>query len=433
MALPTDDNGGASREAVIPSSKIVTMIANGNGQTGRPRTSSISETANGDEGLRMPSGLQNGGTRINGELGQSSVSAPFDTTAGDDDSAKVGEKSNPALDHDASTGQTKSLQNQDYHGEIEETDAPEQSGSTEKSISNGVEDQEESPSQEVLVHDIDGSCIATSPKESAPTQTIDDTNAAEGDLPDHATDENSSRGDLPGHSSSVTGGCRARAHNLDEPTLKALREYLKSKKYSDQPLDEEKVMEITINTHRNATDRTRYRRNLVEDFEVIGDRDNVYDLIYQEEEYYSMASKFFKDLVHGASPSRENLVMDSKTLAWLKRACGLQKPQDPLDQNLDYFSDSDDGEPVATGRRLTRGVKKERRKERIRKETEGISIFMEAIEDIERERKQSFKSKIQSVSKPFRCCITGQQAVRSYLSFLSDISPCHEALLFRRR
>ena len=282
--------------------------------------------------------------------------------------------------------------------------------------SNGEEDRKESSRQEIRA-DENGSSTSSN-------QSIDGADsAAEDDVPDNATEENSSRGDTAPHASH---GSRARTNNsLDENTLSALREYLLSKEYSI-PLDEEKVMEFTTTTHRTATDRTRYRRNIAEDFEVSVNRDSLYDQIYHEEECIAMASRFFKDLVQGVSTKLQDIDLDSRTLTWLKRACGLQKTHNRLDHNVGYSSgDSEEGENVATGRRLTRGVKKERRKERLRKESEGISIFMEAIQEIERERKQPFRSNMQSVSIIIfvflpECRSLGKKAVFSLSGFSTD-------------
>jgi hypothetical protein len=427
MELSADENGGDSRDETSP--KVATLSILSEEQTGRPQNGE-SDTTNGAVALPMSSSPNDGATSMEEKANMASESPPPDTRGPDTGDAvdpEVGEQARIEQVGETSHKQSQELPNEGSNGKIEEvsdkeleasntpkisesddkeleasntpkiseSDDKEQEASNKPKISNGVE-RNESPSQEIA--DKDGGSVDSSQKESA-RRSIDWTDtAAEDDLPGNATDGNSSRGDQP-HAGSSLNGSRARTNNLDESTLTTIRDYLISKDYAAQPLEEEKVMEFTITTHRNATDRTRYRRNLAEDFEVSRGRDNVYDLIYQEEEYFSMASNFFKDLVNGASVKEGGFGLDSRTLTWLKRACGLQKPHDPLDQNLDDFSDdSEEVEPVATGRRLTRGVKKERRKEKMRKETEGISIFMEAIQEIERERKQPFKSNIQSVS-----------------------------------
>lgn len=400
MELSIDEDCAAGREET-PSPTVVAESVHDDEKTGRPPPNNNYKNNKAD-----------GETGKEDGVGISPVSAPSNSDDGDADRAVDDEEAGVEHVHDAVHEQTEELELPEKisNGKIEKLDEIKQNGThttkKEPEMSDGVEEHKES-SQEEAPHDNDdgdgdGGSVDSkgSHKESAPQSIDGNDTAADDDLPDNATDENSSRGGFPQHTSgSLNGSRRARTNNyLDEPTLSALREYLKSKEYAALPLEEEKVMEFTMNTHRNATDRTRYRKNLVEDFQVLGDNDNVYDLIYQEEEYFAMASKFFKDLVQGAQMKAGDFDLDRRTLAWLQRACGLKKPHDPLDQNLDDFSDSEEGEPVATGRRLTRGVKKERRKERMRKETEGISIFMEAVVDLERERKQPFKSNVQSYS-----------------------------------
>jgi hypothetical protein len=91
--------------------------------------------------------------------------------------------------------------------------------------------------------------------------------------------------------------------------------------------------------------------------------------------------------------------MHSKTVNWVKRAAGLQRPYEKEQQP--YLSDSGEGKAEATDgapRRLTRGsartARDKRREERARQETEGVRAILEAIEELEKERGDSLpKSK----------------------------------------
>lgn len=175
-------------------------------------------------------------------------------------------------------------------------------------------------------------------------------------------------------------------YNSKEVTLKVLCDFLKSKECVAGYLDEEKIMGFTHSIHRDATDRTRLRKNLVEDFEALKDRDAVYDRIYKEEEQFALASHVFHELIEIAA-QKAAIKVDNRTVNWLKRASGLHKPNDPLlDQNHDYLSDLEEEGEEGPGRRVTRGAKKERQKQRMREQSEGLSIFIDAIKDIEIER-----------------------------------------------
>ncbi len=199
-------------------------------------------------------------------------------------------------------------------------------------------------------------------------------------MPFPAMDDNSSRSDFPSTSLSTLPRT-----NSEAATLKILSDFLTSQEGIAQHLDEEKVVAYTHSIHRDAKDRTRLRKNLVEDFEVLTDRDAVYDRIYSEEEHLATASHMFHEIVDFAS-LKAAVRLDSRTLKWLKRATGLHKNNNLLDQNNDGFSDLEEGETEGSARRMTRGVKKERQKQRMRKETEGLSIFIDVIKEIEKER-----------------------------------------------
>ena len=131
--------------------------------------------------------------------------------------------------------------------------------------------------------------------------------------------------------------------------------------------------------------------------------------MYGEEENYAFANEFFKHTVNESQDlaGGPRIQMHNKTVNWVKKAAGLQRPYDPLEhqQSLN-LSDSDEGETVepkaSPRRRLTRGMARntrvKRRQERIRKETEGINALAAAVQEIEEERGESFPSSKRFVS-----------------------------------
>jgi hypothetical protein len=195
---------------------------------------------------------------------------------------------------------------------------------------------------------------------------------------------------------------------LEDETLHVLRDYLKSGEFDRDTLEEEDVANFSITTSRYVKERTRYRQNLLED-SGMGDRETYYDRVYNEEEFYALANEFFKSVVTEAQTmasedGSKNIKMHSKTVSWVKRAAGLQRPYDPLEHPA-YMSESDEGETDAEDagpRRLTRGMARntrvKRREERWQKETEGLRALSDAIEGLEKERGEPFPESRRFVS-----------------------------------
>jgi hypothetical protein len=237
--------------------------------------------------------------------------------------------------------------------------------------------------------------------------------------------------------------------NLDDATLQTIKNYLKAGSVRES-LEEEEVVMTAIKTSLYANERTRYRQNLLEGSDMEEEK-TVYGRVYKEEENYALGNKFFKTVIDGsveqtgdAADAASNLsgysakpfLMDKRTVAWLKRAAGLQRPYDPLDQQT-YMSDEDEGETdvidskSAAPRRLTRGkarnIRVKRREDRIRQENQGLNALMEAITELEKERGPFPKSKrfVSSLHKNCRLCLN-RLYIRTNLMFPFFLlfSPC---------
>lgn len=207
---------------------------------------------------------------------------------------------------------------------------------------------------------------------------------------------------------------------LDNPTLQAIKTYLNRPHLWQDALEEEDVTNFSLKTSRYANERTRYRQHLLEDEDmVLGE--TFYDRVYREEESYALANDFFRNVVHEASllaqeEEDQQHVMEKRTINWLKKAAGLQRPYDPLDpqqqQQKAYGSDSGDelegagGIDETTGtapRRMTRGkarnIRVQRRLERIKQETQGLRDLVGAISELETERGEKFPESKRFVSR----------------------------------
>jgi hypothetical protein len=220
-----------------------------------------------------------------------------------------------------------------------------------------------------------------------------------------------------------------RRKNLNDPTLMAIENYLKSGKCFSDTLEYEEVAAFASKIHRYTVERTRGRQGMLFRDGTIqnGDDDNVkitpiisteedvaqeyeYHQIYQREEYYAVATKFSKTVIEGARDTEEpSFALHTKTTNWLKRAAGMHRQYDPYEKDDTqqkpsqpaYSDDSDEGEMEAawggvgalggSDRRLTRRsvkmTRKNRRLKRLEKETVNFRILAEVTRELAKQTK----------------------------------------------
>ena len=210
-----------------------------------------------------------------------------------------------------------------------------------------------------------------------------------------------------------TGGQQSSRRSLDDATLEAIKTFLQTEKGWKDHLDDEDVVSFSVQSSRYANERTRYRQNLLEGSDM-DEGETSFDRVYKEEENYALGNEFFKQVVRSSQSLAESSALSGKfqmhkrTVNWLKRAAGLQRPYDPLEHQGNQ-SDSDDVETDGGGdtapRRLTRGMVRntryKRRQEKIRQETQGIRDLLSAIEGLEIERGLPFETTSKLVSTKF--------------------------------
>lgn len=283
--------------------------------------------------------------------------------------------------------------------------------------------------------------------ESEKRSTLDETQEVVAEGGDDAVKESlstSAKEDSSGGSVVMIGGNDISKQppgkkNLNEPTLKVVQTYLLTGDFLNEPLEYEEVAAFDLKIHRYTDERTRLRQGLV--FSNTTNRgspvdtdtaeERLYDQVYEEEEFHAVAVDFTKTVAAEASDmAGSSFIMNTKTFNWLKKAAGLQraydpygppqtqppqhqlfKPIDPQHQNQSYSQtsnytfpdDSDDGEveapvegtdenggaPSRLTRRRVRMTRKRRRQERIEKETEGLRILSEVVQELEKELKSS--------------------------------------------
>jgi hypothetical protein len=231
--------------------------------------------------------------------------------------------------------------------------------------------------------------------------------------------------------------------NLNEPTLNAVQTYLLGGDFLNEPLEYEELTTFDLKIHRYTDERTRMRQGLLysnntNPGDVIDDVDTAderfYDQVYDEEEFHAVAVDFTKSVAAEASDrAGSSFIMHTKTYNWLKKAAGLHRAYDPYGppqtQPLPQYQlfvpidqrqhnrpnsqphnptsnnngtspyDSDDGEALEASpgmaggkndgapasrfaRPRVRMTRKRRRQERIDKDTAGLRILSEVVQEL---------------------------------------------------
>ena len=233
-----------------------------------------------------------------------------------------------------------------------------------------------------------------------------------------------------GSSTAKDGDDLPRKKNLDERTLRALENYLRSGDFlRTETLEYEDVAAYELKIHKYAMERMKKRQNMIlpeeidesshtknsfnslQQSELFPEEQWMYNQIYQEEEFFSISNVFAKSVaIEAADRETSSFTLHNKTFNWVKRAAGLSRTYDPYSQRRpnttsimtsragtaddDSDDETDEGGESDTGpsggRRLTRRrarmTRKKRREERLEKETEGLRILADVAKEMKKER-----------------------------------------------
>ncbi|VEU42303.1 unnamed protein product [Pseudo-nitzschia multistriata] len=244
--------------------------------------------------------------------------------------------------------------------------------------------------------------------------------------------------------------------NLNDDTLIAIQNYLKSGDFYNNTLEYEEVAYFSSKIHRYTIERTRGRQGLLfqdgtiqngDDLQgdiepiVITEEDAaeelVYNQVYQKEEFHAVAMEFSKAVMDGAlQMAKPTFVWHNKTANWLKRAAGMQRQYDPYETGENqqsrhlgstYSEDSDDGEgetangnsngggDIATKRVTRRRVKLtryKRRQERFQKENENFRIISEVALELSKQPRNTDDCSDVYMTNPIATEINGESLYR---------------------
>ncbi|KAG7341872.1 dienelactone hydrolase family protein [Nitzschia inconspicua] len=204
---------------------------------------------------------------------------------------------------------------------------------------------------------------------------------------------------------------RTAKKNLNEATLKALENYLKTGDFLNEPLEYEEVAAFNLKIHRYTEERTRMRQGLLFPDEAVkaeNAEELLYNRVYQEEEFHAVGNEFFKNVLSDAHDmAGPSFIIHNKTCNWLKRAAGMNRNYDPYGQSkhqqLSLSDDSDDDGDTVVGdessgapRRVTRTrirqSRRKRRQEKLEKETVGLRLLSEVAKELEKGQSKRFKA-----------------------------------------
>ena len=186
-------------------------------------------------------------------------------------------------------------------------------------------------------------------------------------------------------------------HHLNEDTLERLKDYLRSEKMRDT-LDEDAIAVRILRTDRAASDRARFHYDLCEDSEEEDDDIEIANRrAYQDAEEYTLALDFYKKTVAEAQSETADVVMDKRTLNWLRKAMGLHRRNDMwettgnhrgADKSHELSEESEEetgtkGRPRRLTRSIVRSTRIKRREERVSRENRGLDALVSAVTELE--------------------------------------------------
>jgi hypothetical protein len=169
----------------------------------------------------------------------------------------------------------------------------------------------------------------------------------------------------------LQGRLRKAPDDLDKATFQLFKEDLE-KNGTEGYLNDDEITAFMIRMNRVADQQAEYQGNIAADSD--GSNTTLFQEIIREEEDLAVGQAFFKDVV--ARIKREaSCDIDPRTVAWLRRACGLRRSM--VDAQLrETANEAGKGERAVKTRMSARQHK-------IQKRDEGIVTLAKALDDLE--------------------------------------------------
>ena len=186
--------------------------------------------------------------------------------------------------------------------------------------------------------------------------------------------------------------------DLDEPTLKAFKEFLG--RYKFDSLNEDEVMEDTLTTHKAANEKTRSILSELHADTYGSDDESVFEKCLQVEENHLIGQDFLREIVASigqttSGPVKKTnvinvqkggikVLVDQKTVGWIRRATGLHRNTSNAELTHKYAtirqeSKSETSSRIATRRLVNDGSVNNK------KRNSGLDIMSEAIAELEKD------------------------------------------------
>jgi hypothetical protein len=191
---------------------------------------------------------------------------------------------------------------------------------------------------------------------------------------------------------------RTNPTDLDDRTLRAVREYISRDRMLDTLQDDE-VTQFMVRMNRNSSRQADYQLHLV------GDSDESEATLFMEllaeEEDRSVSHEMFKTMVARLRREQKDAPLDPRTLGWIKRASGIHRPQvESLARQHAIETDTSRMMKTRTAARRSRA----------RKQDVGVSFLVEAMEGLDLELSLPAKPPAASKSAPAKPAATAAAA-----------------------
>lgn len=187
---------------------------------------------------------------------------------------------------------------------------------------------------------------------------------------------------------------------LNEDTMQRVRDYVTGDHWKkDQVLDDDEVIELMERLYATAHQRALRRRIVGMDQTdddtdqgvgggIDDDDSSVFESLFMEEEAHRIGHEFFSDMVDTLSTTSEGsgaVVLDGKTLNWIKRAVGLRHRSSGTIA-LSQASNENSSVQYESSRRIaTRRLGRESRAERLQDRKRGLDALSLAIGELEKD------------------------------------------------
>lgn len=192
------------------------------------------------------------------------------------------------------------------------------------------------------------------------------------------------------------------AADLDEPTMKAIKEFLSLHKFDS--LDDDEVIEETLSIIKAANEKARTFQSEHRSNKHGSDDDPIFEQCLQHEETHAIGQDFLREIVAAigltaTGPAKKTsttsvntaginkVLVDQRTVGWIRRATGLHRQTSNTELTHRYSSLRQDPKLATPSRVATRGLVNGGGTvgNNINKRNDRLDVMVDAIAELEKD------------------------------------------------